>query len=52
MLSWNEIRTRALQFSREWEGETREMAEYQSFWDDFFTCSESNVDPSLFIRKS
>ncbi len=36
MLSWNEIRTRALQFSREWEGETREMAEYQSFWDDFF----------------
>ncbi len=36
MLSWNEIRTRASQFSKEWAGETREMGEYQTFWDDFF----------------
>ncbi|MEK7073413.1 MAG: DNA methyltransferase [Patescibacteria group bacterium] len=35
-LSLNEIRTRAQQFSREWEGETRETGEYQSFWNDFF----------------
>jgi hypothetical protein len=36
MLSWNEIRSRALTFSRKWEGETSEEAERQSFWNDFF----------------
>lgn len=36
MLSWNEMRSRALAFSKEWEGETREDAERQSFWNDFF----------------
>lgn len=36
ILSWNEIRDRALGFSREWATETREAAEYQSFWNDFF----------------
>ena len=35
-LSWNEIKTRALAFSKEWEGETSEDAEAKSFWDDFF----------------
>ncbi len=35
-LSWNEIRSRALAFSREWEGETSEDAEAKSFWDGFF----------------
>lgn len=35
-LSWNEIRDRALRFSQEWEGETREHAEAKSFWDAFF----------------
>ena len=35
-LSWNEIRQRAIKFSREWEGEARESAEYASFWNDFF----------------
>ena len=35
-LSWNEIRHRAIAFSREWQGETRETAERQSFWNDFF----------------
>ena len=35
-LSWNEIRTRALAFSREWAGESREHAEAKSFWDAFF----------------
>ncbi len=35
-LSWNEIRHRAIAFSKEWQGETREAAERQSFWNDFF----------------
>lgn len=35
-LSWNEIRDRAIAFSKEWEGEERERAEAQSFWNDFF----------------
>ena len=35
-LSWNEIRTRALTFSREWGDETSEGAEAKSFWDGFF----------------
>src|SRR3989338_2577815 len=36
MLTWNEIRDRAIRFSREWADETREIAEYQSFWNEFF----------------
>ncbi len=35
-LSWNEIKTRAIAFSKEWERERREHAESQSFWNDFF----------------
>ena len=35
-LSWNEIKSRALQFSKEWENESNEDAEAKSFWDDFF----------------
>jgi hypothetical protein len=35
-LSWNEIRHRAIAFSKEWRGETREAAERQSFWNEFF----------------
>ncbi len=35
-LSWNEIKDRALQFTREWEGESRERAEKDTFWNDFF----------------
>jgi hypothetical protein len=34
-LSWNEIKHRAIAFSKEWKGETREAAERQSFWNDF-----------------
>jgi hypothetical protein len=36
-LSWNEIRSNSLAFSKEWEGETSENAEAKSFWDAFFT---------------
>ncbi len=35
-LSWNEIKDRALAFSKEWAEETREQAEAKSFWDNFF----------------
>lgn len=35
-ISWNEIKSRALEFSKEWEDETREHAEAKTFWDDFF----------------
>jgi hypothetical protein len=48
-LSWNEIRHRAIAFNKEWKPnqmrractvsgatETREAAERQSFWNDFF----------------
>lgn len=35
-LSWNEIKSRAITFSKEWETETKEHAEAKSFWDAFF----------------
>ena len=35
-LSWNEIRQRAIRFSREWQGVTDERAEAQTFWNEFF----------------
>jgi hypothetical protein len=35
-ISWSEIRQRALHFAHEWKGESRESAEKQSFWNDFF----------------
>ena len=34
--SSNEIKTRAIQFSKEWEDETSEKAVAKTFWDDFF----------------
>ncbi len=36
MLSWNEMRDRAMKFARAWEAETRETGEYQTFWNEFF----------------
>jgi hypothetical protein len=35
-LSWNEIKHRAIGFSKDWKDETREDAEAKSFWDAFF----------------
>ncbi len=35
-LSWNEIKDRALKFSNEWIDETKERAEKDTFWNDFF----------------
>jgi len=37
-LSWNEIKARAIAFSKEWEHESSEDAEAKSFWD---LCSRS-----------
>ena len=35
-ISWNDIRSKALRFAREWADETREAGEYQTFWNEFF----------------
>ena len=35
-LSWTEIKHRAIAFSKKWQDETREAAERQPFWEDFF----------------
>ncbi|MCA1010377.1 class I SAM-dependent DNA methyltransferase [Halobacillus halophilus] len=36
LLSWNEIRERAVKFSNEWEDASNESADAKSFWDAFF----------------
>jgi len=41
-LSWNEIKNRAINFSKEWKDESREHAESQSFWNDFFHIFDIN----------
>ena len=35
-LSWNEIKNRAIKFSKEWENVSSEKAEAKTFWDEFF----------------
>ena len=35
-LSWNEIRHNAIAFARDWANESREQAERQTFWNEFF----------------
>ncbi len=35
-LSWNEIKSRAISFSKAWSTETSERAESQTFWNAFF----------------
>jgi len=35
-ISWNEVRDRAIRFSREHAGDRSERAEKQTFWNDFF----------------
>lgn len=35
-LSWNEIRSRAATFARDWQNETQENAGAQTFWNEFF----------------
>jgi type I restriction-modification system DNA methylase subunit len=35
-LSWNEIKRRAITFSKEWENASSETSEKQTFWNEFF----------------
>jgi hypothetical protein len=35
-LSWNEIRHRAIAFSKEWKGIVSKAGERQTFWNEFF----------------
>lgn len=35
-LSWNEIRHRAIRFSKDWVDASSERAEKQTFWNEFF----------------
>ena len=35
VLSWNEIKSRAAQFTKEWKDETQERAEKDTFWNQF-----------------
>jgi hypothetical protein len=35
-LSWNEIHQRAVLFARDWSSATREQADKQTFWNEFF----------------
>ncbi|HWR33316.1 MAG TPA: type IIL restriction-modification enzyme MmeI, partial [Chitinophagaceae bacterium] len=35
-LSWNEIKSRAAAFVKEWQNESNEDAEAKTFWDEFF----------------
>ena len=36
VLSWDEIRSRAMQFQNEWANESSENAESKTFWNEFF----------------
>ncbi len=35
-LSWNEVRTRAIKFSREWSDANSERSDKQTFYNEFF----------------
>ncbi len=34
-LSWNEIRSRAVEFAHEWKTDSSEVSEAQTFWNEF-----------------
>ena len=42
-LAWDEVRNRAISFSRRWAEETSEVAESQTFWNEFFEINRKNV---------
>ena len=37
-ISWNEIKDRAIKFSKEWEMVSSEDVEAKTFWDEFFNA--------------
>ena len=49
-LSWNEIKSRATTFSKEWQDESREDAEAKSFWDAFLMYLASRADALPALR--
>jgi hypothetical protein len=54
-LSWNEIKNRAITFSKEWSFESSENAEAKSFWDGFFNvfgiCRRRIASFEVFVKK-
>jgi len=44
VLGWNEIRSNAMQFSRDWEGVAKENAEAQTFWNEFLNVFGVKAD--------
>ena len=61
-LSWNEIKDRAVNFSKEWAEAASEEAEAKTFWDELFTlpffealiisCSQTKKSRALLSAKS
>jgi hypothetical protein len=50
-LSWNEIRKNAIRFSKDWENETSEDAEAQTFWNQFFQIFGMNRRRFAYFEK-
>jgi len=51
-LSWNEIKSKAVRFSKDWEDVTEESAESQTFLNEFFEVfgiSRRRVSPVKFL---
>jgi very-short-patch-repair endonuclease len=51
-LSINEIKNRAIAFSKEWKGVTSERAEAQTFWNEFFKVFGLNRRKVAYFEKS
>jgi|GEM_PF-2420632 len=51
-LSRNEIKKRAVAFSRKWENETCKNAEAKSFWDGLFNASQLKGDYTFYNSPS
>ena len=52
-LSWNEIRSRAITFSKEWETAESEDSQAKTFWDEFFNVfGITRRRPALSQRRS
>jgi hypothetical protein len=49
-LSWNEIKSRAVAFTKEWKHEVSEDAEAKGFWDDSFMFSVYAAEGLLLLN--
>jgi hypothetical protein len=49
-LSWNDIRHRAIKYSREWKSAVSEKSERQTFWNDFFEALGKNRCAVSFVE--